>query len=969
MKKIKSIVLKFFILIILIHTHTIYAAKGGNSFIIGSIDNCSQIICNNKESKIVHTAIEIFSNDVYSICGIKPEILTKGNSTYQIKIGTLGVDKDFDKACVKDGINVGKLNGKWEAYNIKVISGSRQQTLLVVGSNPRGTAYGVMELSRLIGVSPWCWWADVKSEKKETVTLPENLIIEDAPKVKFRGIFLNDEDWGLKPWAAKTFEPETGDIGPKTYEKIFELLLRLKANAIWPAMHPCTRAFFTYLDNIKMADKYGVWVGSSHCEPMLRNNVDEWYRWNPSEGKRGEWNYDENPEQVTEYWSQRVKTTANYDGIYTVGMRGIHDGSMPGGKDINDKVEILDRVLDTQRNLLNEITGKEVTSIPQIFCPYKEVLQLYKAGAEIPDDVTIMWADDNNGYIRQLSNEEERKRAGGAGVYYHISYWGRPHDFLWLESIPVSLIWEEMNKAYQTNARNIWIVNVGDIKPNEIGMNFFLDMAWDPDQFTPENLNSYYETFAKEQFGEPYSKEIGSILQQYFQLGFSRKPEHMGWTTVYPDTKIADPEFSLYTNGDEVQKRIDAYDEIENKVKELLKNIPENKKDAFYQLVAYKVIGASNMNKKLLYAYKSREYAKQSRQSSNLYASLSEKAFDKIKKETIYYNDSLADGKWKHMMSYNPRELPVFDMPITGTYNAVENNFGGIMPEGYSSDFMQTLNYTLPVFNSFTNRKYFVDIFNSGTSSLKWEVKTLDKWVNVSKIAGQTNVDERVWISVDWDKVSSNDTISSKVQFILNGQEYPVTIKAIKPEWNFSNKNVFVEDNCIVCIEAEHYTNQKKTEHGEWNVIQSLGRESDAMGTFPVTAVPFETNDLSKSPSLSYNFYSLSKGNAYLKFYCIPNQPINDDYQLRFTVSIDESDPVIVNATLQTEMDEHNPEWQKNVLRSVIIPEIITQISKKGEHTLEIKMIDPGVVLDKITIDFGGLSPSYFGANETIISN
>jgi hypothetical protein len=935
----------------------------GKTFVISSPKTTAQLVLDDKEILLVHTAAALFADDVNRISGRRPEIKSSGNTQFLIKVGTLGVNKSFDIECKKAGIDTDKLKAKWEAYVIKV--SPKKNILYVAGSNPRGTAFGLMELSQRIGVSPWYWWADVTPVKKDVIELPGDISVEDAPQVKFRGIFLNDEDWGLKPWASKTFEPETGDIGPKTYEKIFELLLRLKANSIWPAMHDCTRAFFTYPGNIQMADKYGIWVGSSHCEPMLRNNVDEWHRWNPSQGKRGAWNFDENPDQIKEYWKQRVDTTAKYDGIYTVGMRGIHDGDMPGGKDLNDKVRILNNVFDAQRNILHEVTGKDVTTIPQIFCPYKEVLNIYQAGAKVPDDVTIMWADDNNGYIRQLSNESERKRSGGAGVYYHISYWGRPHDYLWLESVPVALIWEEMHKAFETNAKNVWIVNVGDIKSNEIGMNFFLDMAWNPNRYSPETIDSYYAHFAASQFGTQYSKEIGDILKQYFQLGFSRKPEHMGWNGVYPNSPVHDPELSLFNYGDEVQKRIDAYNKLEKQSEALYNTLPAHLKDAYFQLVNHKVLGASNMNKKILYAYKSRVYAEQRRNSSNEYASLAQRAFEKIKEITLEYN-SLSGGKWENMMAYNPRQLPVFDMPPTGSYNPAENASGGILPEGYDSAIDGNL--VLPVFNPSIDRSYFVDIYNTGKEPLKWEAEVNDSRIKLSKASGETNTEERVWVSIDRTKsYIDSDTFKSTINFKLNGILHPVNVlvKDTKPE-NY-RKPIFIENNGIVAIEAEHYTAIKSFNYN-WQIINGLGREGNAIGSFPVSAEPIKTDDLSKAAELSYDFYTSSSGKVKMRFFYIPTLPINNNYQLRFAVSIDDASPVIINANLKEAMDENNQEWKNNVLRSVTIQESEAVLKKDGIHSLKIQMIDPGVVIDKIEIVTGQEKDSYFGAEETLIN-
>lgn len=946
--------------------------KEDGAFVISSPQNTVEIVVNSNEKELVHTAVDLFVNDVFSVSDRKPEIKPTGDAPYQIQIGTLGLNPDFDRECRANRIAIDSLKGKWEAYQIKVVKDEKSgtQKLFVAGSSPRGTAYGIMELSRMIGVSPWTWWADVHPIKKSRIELPVNLLIEDAPKVKFRGIFLNDEDWGLKPWASETFEPETGDIGPKTYGKIFELLLRLKANAIWPAMHECTRAFFTYPDNIKMADKYGIWVGSSHCEPMLRNNVDEWHRWSPSSGERGEWSFDKNPDQIKEYWKQRIDTTAKYDGIYTVGMRGIHDGGMPGGKNIQDKVQILDHVFKAQREILSEVTGKKVNTIPQIFCPYKEVLDIYKAGAEVPDDVTIMWADDNNGYIRQLSDSNEQKRSGGAGVYYHISYFGRPHDYLWLESTPVSLIWEEMYKAYQTNAKNVWIVNVGDIKPNEIGTDFFLDMAWNPDKYSPENLNAYYTQFAKTQFGEKYAAKTGEILRKYFQLGFSRKPEHLGWNRVLRNTPVKNPEFSLFNYGDEVQHHIDSYDQLEKEADVLCNHMPVDLQDAFFELVYYPVKGASDMNKKVLYAYKSCVYAAQKRNSANVYADKASAAFESIKRETEKFNTGIAAGKWNKMMSFHPRDLPVFDMPVVGHYESVPEKAGAVVPEGYSEPILPTPGFaTLPVFNTLLRKSYFIDIFNSGKQALKWDAKIDQPWVKISQTSGLLETEIRMIVSINWDQLPAKDSVRTTININLGDKKYRVEVKVLNQVLTSPGKKIFVEDNGVIAFEAANFTRMNNTETASWQRIAGLGRTGDAMGTYPITILPFSETD-KKTPALEYEFYSTSEGEAEVLFYCLPTQPISSEYQVRFSVNVDDQSSIVINENLKEEMDEINPEWQANVLSAVSIQTSKINLSQPGKHILKLRMIDPGVVIDKIVINTGRLKPSYFGPNETrVIGN
>jgi hypothetical protein len=358
-----------------------------------------------------------------------------------------------------------------------------------------------------MGVSPFVWWADVMPNKKKLLFVTGNYT-SPAPSVKYRGIFLNDEDWGLQPWAAKTFEPETGDIGPKTYAKIFELMLRLKANLIWPAMHESTKAFFQIQGNAEVAKKYSILIGTSHAEPMLRNNVGEW-----NEKTMGHFNYITNKERVYKYWEDRVKESSGIDAIYTLGMRGVHDSKMEGIKDEKEAVPLLENIIKEQRELLARYVNKDVNTIPQAFTVYKEVLDIYDNGLKLPEDVTLVWPDDNYGYIQRLNNETEKKRPGGSGVYYHVSYWGRPHDYLWVSSTHPALVQEEMMKAYENGSSRIWVLNVGDIKPLEYNTELFMDMAYDVTSFKEKSYSrDHILQWAAGLFGKEHAPKIQSVL-------------------------------------------------------------------------------------------------------------------------------------------------------------------------------------------------------------------------------------------------------------------------------------------------------------------------------------------------------------------------------------------------------------------------------------------------------------------------
>jgi hypothetical protein len=488
------------------------------------------------------------------------------------------------------------------------------------------------------------WWADVTPEKKTSLIISPGVKYGGEPSVKYRGIFLNDEDWGLQPWAAKTFEPETGDIGPKTYAKIFELLLRLKANTLWPAMHEVTKPFNLIPGNAQMADDYAIVMGSSHAEPMLRNNVGEW------KAAKDNYNFISNAADVTAYWEARARTNGEYENVYTLGMRGIHDSPIQGTRSQAERIPLLEKIFGVQRDLIGKYTGKPVEKVPQIFCPYKEVLTDYRAGLEVPDDVTIVFPDDNFGYIRQFPSAEERKRKGGFGVYYHISYLGRPLSYLWLNTTPPALIWQEMSKAYDHGMRNLWIVNVGDIKPGEIGMEFFLQMAWDINKYRRENLTDFLKDWVAREFGPAHAAEIAGITDGHYRLGFARKPEHLQWHLPNETPRTSD------LTKEEKLERYLRYTGLRTDAEDLSAKLPQHKKDAFYELVLYPVRGAALANERFFAA----EFANDRGSFAAEWARRSIAAGNAIIDDAKYFNENLAGGKWRHMISpeMNPGQWP-----------------------------------------------------------------------------------------------------------------------------------------------------------------------------------------------------------------------------------------------------------------------------------------------------------------------
>lgn len=622
-----------------------------------------------KVAPVVSIALEMFRLDLLAVTGTLPK------ETKNAQIEIIELDKAPSSVATQlrnEGINTQQLLGRNDAFYLGVKNGK----IKIVGSNGRGTAYGILELSRHAGVSPWIWWGDVVPEKRASLTLADDFETYQSPSVEYRGIFINDEDWSSRVWSAKTMDKgsQIGEIGPKTYRKIFELLLRLRANAIWPAMHEGTKGFFQMPGNREVADSCGIMIGASHCEPLLRNNVAEW-----NTKERGSYNFITNRSAVENYWAERLKEVKGGEYLFTIGMRGIHDGSMEGVKTREEKLNGLQSVIDSQRQLIGKYFRKDVENVPQVFIPYKEVLEIYEDGLKVPDDVMLMWCDDNYGYMTRLADAEQQKRKGGSGIYYHLSYWGRPHDHLWLTTMQPGLIYNEMRQAYDHNARRLWIANVHDPKVAAYDLQLFLDMAWNIDAIKADNLQNHLHDWLATQFGEEAAKRLTPAMTDYYRLCNIRRPEFMGWTQVeldktkYPRgrSQVIDTEF---TNafGNELDRYLEDYRRITTTVEEVEKTIRPELRDAYFAAIKYPTECAEAMAVKMLEAQKARnlclgqsDKTMETRQEALLTsASRSLGAYYKIRSLTEYYNKEMADGKWNGSMNCAPRDLNVFNAPI-----------------------------------------------------------------------------------------------------------------------------------------------------------------------------------------------------------------------------------------------------------------------------------------------------------------
>lgn len=589
-------------------------------------------------------AAQDLASDIATVTGQKPEVRAAAgaDTKFAVIVGTLGHSKLIDAMVSSGRIATTQVAGKWESFLIATVDNPLpgiSKALVIVGSDRRGTAFGVYELSQAIGVSPWNWWADLAPRHHDALYVMPGAREFGPPSVRYRGIFVNDEDWGLYPWAGQTFDPDRKDIGPKTYARIFELMLRLKANTLWPAMHKTTAAFNSDPANARLAEEFGIVMGSSHAEAMLRNNVGEWT------APQADYNYSTNADGVRAYWEERVRANAGYENIWTIGMRGVHDTGMVGTKSMADKVALLDRVIADQRAMLDRHVPGGAAGAAQIFVPYKEVLDIYRAGLKVPDNVTIVWPDDNFGYIRQFPSQAEVARSGGTGVYYHLSYLGYPLAYMWLSTTPPALVREEMVRAYDKGSRNLWVVNVGDIKPAEIGTTQFLDMAWDIDQWRNVSQQDYLRHWLAEAFGSAaIGDRAAAMMDEYFRLNYERRPEHLEWPARGEDRHL-----SGFTVA-EVNDRLRRWRSLATQAQKFARTIPADRQDAWFELVEFPIRAAAAANVRFFAAERYDELVEVDPPMARSAGGAIAWAEAEINAITDRYNNGTANAKWRHLM-------------------------------------------------------------------------------------------------------------------------------------------------------------------------------------------------------------------------------------------------------------------------------------------------------------------------------
>ena len=948
------------------------------AFTLASPRQTAAILYDASDAAVVKRAAELFAADVEAVTGRRPQVTSAtGETGPAVIVGTVGGSALIRRLSEAGKIDTAPLEGAWERYLIQTVANPLpgiRKALVIAGSDRRGAAYGLFTLSELIGVSPWYWWADVPVKKHAALHVDAPPTYSQTPSVRYRGIFLNDEDWGLTPWASQTFEPERGNIGPRTYAKVCELLLRLKANYLAPAMHPVSTSFNQIPENKLVADTFAIVMGSTHCEPLLLNTASEW-----DTQTMGPWNYDKNKEGINRVLTQRVRENSPYENVYTLALRGLHDGAMSTTLPMHEKVRMLQQALLDQRQILAENIDRPVETVPQAFTPYKEGLEIYSNGLELPDDVTIVWPDDNYGYMKRLSGVREQRRTGRSGVYYHVSYLGVPHSYLWFSTTPPSLMYEELRKAYDTTADRLWLLNCGDLKGSEMQVSLFLDMAWDIGRFTADNVVTYPARWLAGIFGEAYYDRLEAMTREHLRLAFPRKPEYMGWGYHWNRfdhncEQLTDTDFS-FTNYDEAPRRLEAYRKLGARAEALLHEIGDEARPAFYQLVYYPLRGAELMNRMTLGGQRNRWYARQGRAATNAVRDEVQRCYDSLQVITRGYN-SLLGGKWNHMMSMRQNYDGVsayFNLPHLATHDAAGAPRLALQVAGEDVTGARAF-HALPAFDNYLRRTYPVEIYNRGGGTLAWTAHASEPWVVLSKSAGKTADEERITVGIDWEKAPSGNAVPAQIVFRAGEQSEKVLVSLFNPTApsRAELRGIYVENNGCVSIPAAGCHRVRENDRIKITAVEDLGIEGPALQLGDPTA-PLQIFRSRDVPCAEYDFYAFDAGSVDVYTYVLPTFPLHADRDFRigentntdtkYSVQIDDG----ALATPSSSHVEYAQVWFESVLRNCAVNKSTLHIDKPGRHTLRIRVGDPGIVLQKIVLDFGGMKRSYLGPQSTLI--
>lgn len=805
------------------------------------------VLVDSQEDKGVLRAANDLLNDAKAVTGTTPTLIYTPAGKQALIVGT--IDSQWIKQLIASKkINGAELKGKTEKFIIQTIDNpfeGMEQAVVIAGSDKRGAIYGIYELSEQMGVSPWYYWADVPAEKHDIVSIKAGSYTDGEPAVRYRGLFLNDEAPCLTGWVKNTFGTDFG--GHKFYEKVFELILRLRGNYLWPAMWQWS----FYADdplNSPTADEMGIIMGTSHHEPMARNH-QEWAR---KRDEYGAWDYATNQKTIDKFFREGMERAANTEDLITIGMRGDGDTPMGGKEGEDDKfvpdydymIKLMKKIINNQRKIIKDVTGKPAKQRPQVWALYKEVQELYDRGLRVPDDVIMLLSDDNWGDVRRLPNAEERKHPGGWGMYYHVDYVGAPRNSKWLNVSPIQHVWEQLQLTYSYGVDKLWVLNVGDLKPMEYPITLFMDMAWNPTKYTNDNLLEHARAFCAQQFGEEQADEAMRILNLY--------SKYNGRITA----EMLNAETYNIENG-EWKKVSDEYLKLEAEALRQYISLKPEYKDAYKQLILFPVQAMANVYEMYYAQAMNHKLYKENNPQANYWADKVEATFKRDAELSYDYNHVMANGKWNGMMTQKHI--------------------------GYTS-----WNDNFPA----------------------------DKLPEIYRIEDTT-----------------------------------------------PGGYIFEPSNKVVVMEAEHYYKAEAATDTEWTTIPYLGRTLSGVSLMPYTQ-PVENASLAYKLNLPKDVKEVSV-RVVVKSTLAFHDPQGHSFAVGF--GNNEYKEVNFNANLNEEPENIYSIYYPTVASRVVENVVPLTIEKRedGYQTLYLKPLDPGIVFEKIIVDWGGYEKSFLFMDES----
>jgi len=928
--------------------------------------------------------IPIMNFTVPSSSTVGPTPLAQTSGT-AIIVGTIGMSPIIDALVSSGKISTSAVQGQWESFLMQHVSApfpGITDALVIAGADKRGSIFGIYTLSEQLGVSPWWFWTDTASTQRTNgVHIITNADCSaPSPTIQYRGIFLNDEQPALTNWANEKLRPANSTLPTfraNFYVSIFELLLRLKANYLWPAQWS---SMFAVDDpnNQFLADWYGVVMGTSHEEPMMRSTPNEWNNFGI-----GAYDFNVNSQNLEAYWTVGAERAKGKESLFTMGMRG--NGDLPLGPTTN--IALLESIIAAQRNILQEVYNlTDQTQIAQMWCLYKEVQLYYNAGLRVPDDITLLWTDDNWGHIQRLPSDSERNRWGGAGVYFHADYVGDPRDYKWINTVNNVQIFQQLALAYEYNATRIWILNSGDLKGLEVPVDFFLSMAYNASAFTPTNIVDYQTRWAEREFGSTtLAPQIAEIVMNFTRFQARRKPELLA------------PNTFTFVNYNEAENVASQWQTVLSAASSVAAQLPAAAQSAFFETVWHPVNASANLNMLYLAAGRNNLWNSRASSAANLYDTQVQDAFmvDWALKNQYH---TMLGGKWDHMMDqthlgYYYWQQPMADtLPPTARVLTMSPALAGSMrlsvegslgawPGDDMNNCAQQYSCPDPVLNFLTTfgpTTRYVDIASSGPVTFTWNTTLSQDWLMVSQATGTVSsgaLPTRVLISVNWTAFPQDNAMHMGVVRFesTTGESTGVTIPVIRQAAPPSGFHGFVEGDGVVSMEAEHFTSSNSVNGVSYSVIPSFGtRVFSGVTTQPGLSGNFTAGS---GPSMSFSFYTfntLQGGQpATLNVTSFVFSSFNQlDYgPLLFGLTIDSMPMQTVQPVPNLPSGQYVPaDWDglngaaANAIRTPVT--LFANVSA-GAHTLTVSMITPAVVFEKFIIDVGGLQPSYLGPPES----